>query len=421
MLAYLLEYQRYMLIVGIIVVLGLAWLLSADRKKINYVLVLKAFLLQVVFGVLLIKIPFIEQHIFMPIAMGFTALCGFAREGARFVFGNLCQICPDTWGCVFACSILPFIVFFAVLSAILSHYGIIQAAVSGLNRVIRPLLGTSGPETLCVTSNLVLGQTEAPLLIKNYLASMSESQLFTVMVSGMAHMSAAVMAVYYAMGVPITHMIIAAVMGIPGAILIAKTIVPEQGAIDTSAPAVVSERKGNIFDVIFQGTMTGVSLAVIIGAMLFVFIALLPFLDVMIGWVGALINWGLSFTGFQIPVLSLGYLFSWVFAPFAYLLGLSGTDLAQAAQLLGTKISINELVAFTKMTGSGMHLSSRAIVLLTYALGNFAALPSIGIQVGGISALAPSCQSSLAKLGLRAVIAGSLVGLLSAFIVGLLI
>ena len=153
--------------------------------------------------------------------------------------------------------------------------------------------------------------------------------------------------------------------------------------------------------------------------MLLVFISLLPLCDALIGWIGVLINYGLSFIGYQIPALSLGYFFSWLFAPFAYLLGLTGTDLTQAAQLMGTKITINEFVAFSKMTT--MQFSDRAVMLLTYALGNFAAFASIGMQVGGISALAPSCRPTRAKLGLRAVLVGSLVGLLSAFIIGLLI
>jgi len=423
-LNYLFEFNRYANILGIVFVFVLAWLLSCDRKKINRNLVLKAFGLQVIFALLLIKIPIIEQYIFVPITNGFNALCGFAREGAYFLFGNLINVCPDAWGSVFAFGVLPLIIFFAALAAILSHYGIIQAVVSGLNKLIRPLLGTSGPETLSATSNLVLGQTEAPILVKNYLARMTESQLFVVMVSGMAHMSAVLLAVYYSMGIPMKHMIVAAVMGIPGAILLAKIVVPEQkvSAIEKDELDVAedaSSKAGNIFDAIFQGTSSGTAIAVIVGAMLLVFISLVPLVDAIIGWIGVLLNIGFSCIGYQLPALSLGYLFSWVFAPFAYLLGFTGSDLTHAAQLLGTKITINEFVAFSKLTT--MQLSDRALILLTYALGNFANFASIGMQVGGISALAPSCRSSLTKLGMRAVLTASLVGLLSAFIVGLII
>lgn len=421
MIAYLLEYNRYMHIVGIAVVLGLAWLLSVNRKKINYWLALKALGLQVTFALLLIKIPAIETKFFDPLAKGFNALCDFAREGARFLFGNLVDLRPDGWGCVFAFRILPLIIFFAAFASILSHYGIIQAVVRGINRIIRPLLGTSGPETLSATSNLILGQTEAPLLIKNYLANMSESQIFVVMVSGMAHMSTVLLAIYSQMGIPMKHMIISAAMGIPGAILLAKIMVPEKETITTTTQDSPEDKsQGNIFDAIFQGTSTGTSIAVIVGAMLLVFIALLPLVNMLIGTIGNGINGMLAFiTTYQLPPLSLTYFFGWFFSPFAYLLGLSGTDVAQACELMGIKVTINEFVAFSQM--EHMHLAERTTMLLTYALGNFANLSSIGMQVGGISALAPSCQSTLAKLGMRAVVAGSLVGLLSAFIVGLIL
>lgn len=420
MFAYLVEYHRYANIVGIGVVLVLAWLLSVDRTRINKWLVLKALALQVFFGALLVKVPAIEQYVLQPIANGMSGLLGYASTGARFVFGNLVDLRPDAWGCVFAFRVLPLIIFFAVLASILSHYGIIQWVVSGFNKIIRPLLGTSGPETLAATSNIVLSQSESPLLIKQYLASLTESQLFVVMVSGMAHMSAGMCAVYYTMGVPMQHMLIAAVMGIPGSILLAKMVVPDTQEQSTQKDIVVDEsRSGNILDAIFQGTSSGTQLAIIVGAMLLVFIALLPLVDTIICWIGALINWPLSFAQVQIPALSLSLIFGWLFAPFAYLMGLEGTELTNVAYLLGTKISINEFVAFSRL--STMQFSERTLALLTYAIGNFAAFASIGMQVAGISALAPSCRTSLTKLGLRALLAASLVGLLSAFIMGLLI
>jgi len=235
-------------------------------------------------------------------------------------------------------------------------------------------------------------------------------------------MSTVLLAVYSQMGIPMKHMIISAAMGIPGAILIAKMMVPEKDTVvPTATESSEGKSKGNIFDAIFQGTSTGTAIAVIVGAMLLVFIGLLPLVDALIGFIGSSINDGLLYiSSYQLPPLSLKYFFGWLFAPFGYLLGLSGKDLAQATELMGIKVTINEFVAFSKMTND-MHFSERATMLLTYALGNFANLGSIGMQVGGISALAPSCQSILAKLGMRAVAAGSLVGLLSAFIVGLLV
>lgn len=421
MFAYLVEYHRYANIVGIAVVFTLAWLFSVDRKRINKWLMLKAFALQVFFGALLIKVPAIEQYVLKPVTDGMLGLLDYALIGSRFIFGNLVDVRMDSWGFVFAFRVLPLVIFFAVLAAILSHYGIVKLVVSGINRVIRPLLGTTGPETLSVTANLVLDQTSAPILIKQYLATLTESQLFVVMVSGMAHMSVALLAVYCTMGVPMQHMLIAAVMGIPGSFVVAKMMIPESNTQVATHEEKIGDgiESGNIFDAIFQGTSTGTQLVMIIGAMLLVFIALLPLVDTFICWFSMLINFLLSFVHLAIPVLSLNLIFGWIFSPFAYLMGFTGTELSDAAYLLGTKISINELVAFSRL--GTMHFSERSLALITYAVGNFANFACIGIQVGGISALAPSCRPLLTKLGLRAVFAGSLVGLLSAFIMGLLI
>ena len=413
--SYLLEHNRYANVLGIFVILILAWVLSTDRKNLNKGLAIKAFILQVVFGILLLRVPFIESNFIEPVSLGVRSLFNFARNGAQFLFGNLININFDTWGSVFAFHTLPIIVFFAALTAILFHYGIIQLVVLFFNRLIRPLLGTSGPETLCASANCFLGQTEAPLLIKNYLKNMSKSEIFVVMVSGMATVSGSIMAVYYACGVPMKHMLTAGMMAIPGSILIAKMLLPETA--ETSGDKVTFEReKGNLFEVIFQGTSAGVSLAVNVGASLLVFISLLPLVDVIIAWGGTLLNYPLSLIGFALPTLSLNYIFGWVFAPFAYLLGFRGQEMLQAAQVLGTKVTINEFVAFNQMLG--MQFSERAVALLTYAVCGFS---NFGIQVGGIGVLVPEKRKWLTELGLRAVLASSFVNLLSAFIIGLLI
>lgn len=419
---YLLEYNRYANLLGIFALLGIALLFSSNRKKINKMLVAKALGLQVVFGLLLLRIPFIEEQIVAPLSRGVQSIFTFACQGSSFLFGNLIQVNPESWGCAFAFKILPLIVFFAAFSAILSHYGIIQLVVSGFNKVIRPILGTTGAETLCASANFVLGQTEAPLLIRNYLPSMSRSEIFVVMTSGMAHVSGSIMAVYYSMGIPMKHMLCACVMAIPGAILMAKMLVPEETAPEqlnkAEAKIDVEKNKGNIFESIFQGTSAGVSLAINIGAMLLVFISLMPLIDSILAWSGNMINYPLSYTGFQLPTLSLSYFFSWVFAPFTFLLGLSGSESIAAAQVLGTKVTINEFVAFSSMLNA--HFSERTLALLTYAVCGFSNFSSIGIQVGGIGALVPEKRAWLTQLGLRAVLASSMVNLMSAFIVGLL-
>jgi len=417
--SYLLEYNRYANVLGIITILILTWLFSVNRKRVSKALAIKAFALQVFFGILLLRVPIIESNFIEPVSAAIQCLFNYARGGAQFLFGNLIVIDPQSWGSVFAFHTLPIIVFFAALTSILFHFGIIQLVVSVLNRVIRPILGTSGPETLCATTNCFLGQTEAPLLIKNYLHKMSKSEVFVVMVSGMATVSGSIMAVYYSCGVPMKHMLTAGIMAIPGSILIAKMMIPESGG-ETSGDSVIFEKeKGNIFEAIFQGTSSGVSLAVNVGAMLLVFISLLPLVDTLVAWVGLMLNYPLSYLGIALPVLSLNYLFGLLFAPFAYFLGFTGSEMMQAAQVLGTKVAVNEFVAFNQMLG--MQFSDRATALLTYAVCGFSNFSCIGIQVGGIGVLVPERRKWLTELGLRAVMASSFVNLLSAFIIGLLI
>lgn len=417
--SYLLQYNRYANLLGIGVIIVLAWLLSSNRKNINKTLALKALALQIVFGILLIKVPFIEAHILGPISDGVRCLFNYARGGAQFLFGNLINIDMNSWGSVFAFHTLPIIVFFAALTALFFHFGIIQLVVSLFNRILRPLLGTSGPETLCASANCFLGQTEAPLLIKNYLGAMTKSEMFVVMVSGMATVSGSIMAVYYSLGIPMKHMLTAGVMAIPGSILMAKMLLPEDKKAKASSSVKFEKSKGNVFEAIFQGTSDGVALAVNVGAMLLVFISLLPLVNTLIFWVGTLLNYPLGLIGFMLPPLSLNYIFGWLFAPFAYFLGFTGSEMLQAAQVLGTKVSVNEFVAFSQMLT--MNLSERTVAILTYAVCGFSNFSCIGIQVGGIGVLVPERRQWLTELGVRAVIASSLVNVLSACIIGLLI
>ena len=417
--SYLLMYNRYANILGIGVIILLAWGFSSNRKNINKKLAVKALVLQIVFGILLIRVPFVEAHILGPISDGVRCLFNYAHEGAQFLFGNLITIDMNSWGSVFAFHTLPIIVFFAALTALLFHFGIIQFVVSLFNRVLRPILGTSGPETLCASANCFLGQTEAPLLIKNYLKAMTKSELFVVMVSGKATVSGSIMAVYYSLGIPMKHMLTAGMMAIPGSILMAKMLVPEEKNVKLSSSVKFEKSEGNIFEVLYQGTSAGVSLAVNVGAMLLVFISLLPLVNAIICWFGGLLNYPLGFVGVALPPLSLNYIFGLLFAPFAFFLGFTGSEMMQAAQVLGTKVSVNEFVAFSQMLT--MNLSERTVALLTYAVCGFSNFSCIGIQVGGIGALVPECRKWLTELGLRAVLASSLVNLLSACIIGLLI
>jgi CNT family concentrative nucleoside transporter len=290
--------------------------------------------------------------------------------------------------------------------ALLFHYGIIQRVVLVVSHIFRPLLGTSGAETLCAIANSFLGQTEAPLLVRHYLKHMTKSEMLVVMVSGMATISGAILAVFAAMGVPAQHLLASSVMAIPGSILIAKILYPETEKEVTAATAEITFDKieGNVFSAIAQGTSDGLSLALNVGAMLISFLSLLALINaILMGTIGIDLNW----------------IFARLFSPFAYLLGFTGQEAFNVGTLLGTKVTVNELVAYGDMVK--MNLAPRTQAIVTYALCGFSNFSCIGIQVGGIGALVPEKRSWLCELGLYAVLGGSLSNLLSAMIASLLL
>lgn len=420
---YFIDYNRYLNIIGIFVILLIAFLFSKNRSKISYKLIISALSLQFLIGICVLKTDLGQAFVGL-IAKGVNKIYMFADCGTNFVFGNLTKT-EMPWGLIFAFKILPIFIFFAALTSLLFHFGIVQICVSGINFLLRPILGTSGAETLCAVANSFLGQTEAPLLIRNYLNSMTKSEMFVVMVSGMATISGAVLALYSspAFSIPAKHLLAASVMGVPASILIAKIILPETETPETAKGAKITfERKtNNVFDAIASGTSDGLWLAINVGAMLIVFISLIGFLNFFLDFGSTKINELLVYLGtdFEIPKISLGYIFETIFSPFTYLLGLSGTDLTNGAELLGTKVSVNELVAYSKV--SSMHLSERTTAIMTYALCGFANFSSIGIQIGGIGALVPEKRHWLTELGLIAVLASSLANLLSAAIAGILL
>ncbi len=405
MVLHLLDSSRYMALAGIVSILLVAAIASRERAMINWRLVANALLLQGVLAFFILRTN-AGHALFEMIAQGFTALYGFANHGVQFVFGNL-GVANGPAGVVFGLQILPIIIFFGALTALLFHLGIIQLLVRGVAFVVQPLLGTSGAETLCAAANSMLGQTEAPLLIKNYLPTMTESEILVVMVSGMGTISGSLLAIYGSIGVPMQHLLAASVMAVPGALLIAKMLLPETEVSQTGRDASVkikSETK-NILDAISGGTVDGMYLALNVGAMLITFISLI-----------ALINYVLhDVCGFY----SLNQLFSMIFAPCAQLLGIASSDAAVAGELLGTKLAVNEFVAFSNMTSAGLSERSRAI--LTYALCGFSNFSCIGIQIGGIGALAPQKRELLTRLGMRALLGGTLANFLNAAIAALLI
>ncbi len=407
MLDYFLQHNRYMNLLGIVVILAIAFLFSRHKTRINIRLIIMGLLLQLLVGIGVLRTS-IGQIILEKVSYYISMLYQFADKGSGFVFGNLINA-DSPWGFIFGVKVLPIIIFFGAFMAVLFHFNVIQRIVGVVNMAIRPLLGTSGAETLCAISNSFLGQTEAPLLIRHYLADMTRSEMLLVMVSGMATISGAILVVYAAMGVPAPHLLASSVMSIPASIVIAKILLPETEKAKTSegeslevTPSVHTE---NVFDALATGTSDGLSLALNVGAMLISFLALLALLNAILGAI--------------VPGLSLQVIFSYLFSPFGYLLGFTGTDALAAGQLIGTKVAVNELIAYGDMVK--MNLSERAQDILTYALCGFSNFSCIGIQIGGIGALVPSRRAWLTQLGLYAVLGGALSNLLCAMMAGLLL
>lgn len=418
---YLVEHNRYLNLLGVVCVLVCSFLLSSQKKKINIRLTVSAILLHVVLAWSILKTT-AGTWVLAQLAQLIATLYQSADSGISFLFGKLARV-DGPWEHIFAIKVLPVIIFFAAITSLLSHFGIIQWVSGLMARLVRPLFGTSGAETLCAVANSFLGQTEAPLLIKKYLANMTRSEMFLVMVSGMGTISAALLAVYAGKGVPVQHLLCASVIAVPATILIAKMIEPESEVTETASGAKISAEvpSRNMLDAIAIGTSDGLQLVLNIGAILIVFIAL-------IGALNTLLAWGCGFgnelfvwlgSAWRLPILSLEYIFGYLFLPVGWLLGFTGTEMVHVSELIGMKFSINELVAYMHMVE--MPLSPRAIILSTYALCGFACFSSIGIQLGGIGVLAPSKRHMLSSLGFRALLGGTLANLFSAFVVGLLI
>ncbi len=421
MLTYFMEYNRYMNLIGIAVLVLLAVLFSNNRSKINGKLVINGLLLQAFLAIFILKTG-IGFSIFNTISLGISNLYHFAEVGINFVFGSLADP-SGPWGVVFAIRVLPIIVFFGAFTSLLFYCGIIQKVVSGLTFVIRPILGTSGAETLCAVANSFLGQTEAPLLIKHYLKLMTRSEIMVVMASGFATVSGALLAVYASMGVPSLHMLAASVMAIPGSIVMSKILYPETeiSKMDDKAQAQVVSGSANILDAISAGTTDGLYLALNVGAMLVAFLGLIALVNALLGVVSISGNYVLPLVGcpYILPALNLNLIFSYLFAPVSYLMGFVGQEALHVGNLLGMKITANEFIALSSMVK--MDFSIRTQAILTYALCSFANFSCIGIQIGGIGVLVPEKRVWLSELGVRALFAATLANLTSALIAGLLI
>jgi CNT family concentrative nucleoside transporter len=414
---YLLEYNRYMNVLGVLCVLLVAFFFSKNRARINYRLVAIALAMQFGLGLIMLRTTWGVKGV-QAAAGAIGQLYVAGGKGVEFLFGKLIDP-TGSWGPIFAFKVLPLIIFFGALTSILLHYGVVQWVAGWVARLLRPLFGTSGAETLSVSASC-LGQTEAPMLVRHYIKNMTHSEMLTIMIGGMGTISLSVLAIYVSMNVPAAYLLSAVVMAIPSSILMAKILYPEAETPETAAgrePVQDEDAKSsNVLEAIAKGTSAGLMLALNVGAMLIAFIALIALVNALLGWGSGQLNYW-----FDIPLLSatpLQHILSYCFAPVGWLLGLTGPDLFRASELLGIKVIGNEFLAYSEMVKMTFD-SERAQMLTTYILCGFANLSSIGIQIGGIGTLAPNQRPTIAKLGLLAVLGGTLANILSAMVAGI--
>ena len=398
--------ERFTGLLGIIAILVLCYLLSSHKKAIQPRVVLWGLGLQFAFAFLVLKTGF--GRVFDAASKGVNALLHYSEAGSSFVFGNVLGSNAQ-FGVVFAFQVLPIVIFIASFFSILYYLGVMQWLVKFMAIVMQRVMGASGAEATNVAASIFMGQTEAPLTIKPFLAGLTESELFTVMVSGMAHVSGAVMGAYVLMAhVDAKHLLTAVIMTAPATIMLSKILKPEVDQPATAGDVKVTvEKPGvNIIDAAARGAGDGLQLALNIGAMIIAFLSLIAMVN---GILGAIFH------------ISLQEIFGKLFAPVAWLLGVRFEDCATIGSLLGTRLVLNEFIAFQALGPLEKTMDPRSFVIATYALCGFANLSSIAIQIGGIGALAPSRKSDLARLGLKAVLAGTLANFMTACIAGMLL
>jgi len=422
---------------GLAVLLGIAWLFSNNKRAVDWKLVLTGVALQIVFATIVLKVP-LGRDLFNAIATGFVKLLTFVNVGSTFIFGSFMD--TSKFGFVFAVQVLPTIIFFAALTSVLYHINFMQQIVKGMAWIITKVMRVSGAETTSVCASVFIGQTEAPLTIKPYIEKMTESELMTVMIGGMAHIAGSVMAAYVGLlggDDPVQrqffakHLLTASIMAAPATLMLAKILIPEtqQPLTRGTVKLEVEKTTTNIIDAAATGAGDGLRLALNVGAMLLAFIALIALLNAPLQWLGAYawgadpsssLNGWLSASAGHPVEFSLQTLFGWVLAPLAWLIGVPWTDAALVGSFIGEKVVINEFVAYVDMSAHVKQLLPQSQVIATYALCGFANFSSIAIQIGGIGGIAPNRRQDLARFGLRAVLGGSLATFMTATIAGVL-
>ncbi|SRX54214.1 NupC/NupG family nucleoside CNT transporter [Aequorivita sp. CIP111184] len=421
-------------ILGMVSLLLIAFLFSANRKAINWKTVGIGLAFQLLIAIGVLKVGFIKSG-FEAVGQLFVNVLEYTKAGSEFLFGGMLDI--NSFGFIFAFQVLPTIIFFSALTSVLFYFGIIQVIVKGMGWLLTKLLHISGAESLSVAGNIFLGQTEAPLLIKAYLEKMNKSEMLLVMIGGMATVAGDVLAAYIGFlggddpELRLTfakHLLAASVMAAPGAIVISKILYPQTEPIDTDVH-VSSEKIGsNFLDAIANGTTEGLRLAVNVGAMLLVFVAFIAMLNGILGWVGdvtTINQWVAANSAYK--SLSLEAVLGTVFAPLMWLIGVATDDMMMMGQLLGIKLAASEFVGYIQLAelknvSNELHLNyEKSIIMATYMLCGFANFASIGIQIGGIGSLAPGQRKTLSKFGMKALIGGTIASLISATIAGMII
>jgi CNT family concentrative nucleoside transporter len=422
-------------VLGMTSLLFIAFLFSSNRRAINWKTVGVGLAFQLFIAIGVLKVSFV-QNAFEAVGKVFVSILEFTRAGSKFLFEGL-VVDMDTFGFIFAFQVLPTIIFFSALTSVLFYFGVIQKVVKAFGWLLSKLLKISGAESLSVAGNIFLGQTEAPLLIKEYLEKMTKSEILLVMIGGMATVAGAVLAAYIGFlggNDPVLrllfakHLLAASVMAAPGAIVISKILYPQTEVINTDVE-VSSEKIGsNILDAIAIGTTEGLKLAVNVGAMLLVFVAFIAMFNGILGWLGSFTSinsWVAANSSYD--QLSLEAILGTVFAPLMWLIGVAKEDMMMMGQLLGIKLVASEFVGYIQLAdlknvANATHLTyEKSIIMATYMLCGFANFASIGIQIGGIGSLAPGQRKTLSKFGMKALIGGSIASLISATIAGMII
>jgi CNT family concentrative nucleoside transporter len=406
--------QRFTGVLGILAVLAAAWLGSTDRKHIRWRTVAWGIGLQLIFAFIVLRFDYGQR------AMAWAgdvvnSMLASTAAGTKVLFGALGT--PNTsLGSIFAFQVLPTIIFISAFFAVLYHIGVMQIVIRGLAWIMLKTMRISGAESMNVAASIFMGQTEAPLTIRPFLSGATRSELMTIMTSGMAHVSGGIMAMYIAQGVAARHLLAAVIMTSPGTILISKMLVPETSVPATEGRVIIPEqeehKEENLIGAIARGTIDGGKLALNVAIMLISFLALVALLDSLLGWVH-------MHAGFHWVPGSLGQILGFVFAPVAWLIGVPWRDCGIIGNLLGTRMALNEVIAYIGLGAQKALLAPRSFTIATFALCGFANLGSIGMQIGGIGALVPERRNDLARLGVRAMLAGTMANLISASIAGI--